>query len=856
VYRARDTRLGRDVAIKSSAERFSERFEREAKVIASLNHPNICHLYDVGPNYLVMELIEGPTLAARINEGALPLEEALPIARQMAEALEAAHEKGITHRDLKPGNVKVKADGTVKVLDFGLAKVGGTPTVQSDASPTVTLEQTEAGVILGTAAYMSPEQAKGKPVDQRADVYAFGAVLYEMVTGTRLHHGETTTEALASVIKEEPQWDKVPAPVRRLLRRCLEKDPQKRQRHIGDVMGLVEEEGPAAQAAPASASGREGTPPRLGKSVWITAAAAVVIMAGAVAWWAPWRARPNVLPVRFQVGPAEKMTFTNGGAMTISPDGHWMVFPANGEDGVTRYWIRSLDTVDVRALPGTEQSSLAPPVGWSWDSHYVVFGLNRKLQKIDIQGGPPQALADVPTGLNGAAWNRDGVIVFGLAPAGPSPLFRVLAAGGTAAPVTALAKGESGHRFPQFLPDGRHFLYLRVSPDPNRTGIYAGSIDAKPEEQSLKRLLATNREAYYAASPAGGPGRLVFLRDTTLMAQPFDPGKMELSGEPVPIAEGVDSFPGANYGLFSVSDTGALVYREGSGSRTQLTWFDENGNATGTIGEPGDYANPAISPDGSHVAVALGPSANRDIWILDISRGTSTRFTFDPACDYPVWSPDGKNIVFASYRAGHPDLYIKPTDGSAEERVLLKSDDIKVPTGWSRDGRFLLFMAVSPKTRNDIWALPMQGQQKPLPVLQTQFNETGGTFSPDGRWIAYTSNESGALEVYVRPFSPDGGTGAKWLVSKGVAGYPRWRADGKRLFYITLNSQLMAVEIDTGKGFQAGTPRRLFAVPGAQLATNWDLAPDGKRFLFDTTPNPSRPAPFTVVLNWAAGLKK
>ena len=290
----------------------------------------------------------------------------------------------------------VKADGTVKVLDFGLAKVGGTPTVQSDASPTVTLEQTEAGVILGTAAYMSPEQAKGKPVDQRADVYAFGAVLYEMVTGTRLHHGETTTEALASVIKEEPQWDKVPAPVRRLLRRCLEKDPQKRQRHIGDVMGLVEEEGPAAQAAPASASGREGTPPRLGKSVWITAAAAVVIMAGAVAWWAPWRARPNVLPVRFQVGPAEKMTFTNGGAMTISPDGHWMVFPANGEDGVTRYWIRSLDTVAVRALPGTEVGLLAPPVAWSWDSRYVVFAWNGKLQKIDIQGGPPQALAAVP----------------------------------------------------------------------------------------------------------------------------------------------------------------------------------------------------------------------------------------------------------------------------------------------------------------------------------------------------------------------------------------------------------------------------------------------------------------------------
>jgi serine/threonine protein kinase len=856
VYRARDTRLPREAAIKVSAQQFNERFSREAKIIAALNHPNISTLYDIGPNYLVMELVEGPTLAERIKQGKLSLEEASTIARQIADALDYAHEKGVVHRDLKPGNVKIRPDGLVKVLDFGLAKVGGTPVAPSDASPTITIGQTQAGMILGTAAYMAPEQAKGKEVDKRADIYAFGLVFYEMLSGVRPHQGETLQETMASVLKDEPDLSKVPAQAHRLLKRCLEKDPQKRLRHIGDVMSLLDDQ-------PSTVSGAEAprelkpAPPR-----WLwpaVAAAIVIIIAGAaLAFWAPWRSQQNLTPVRFEVAESDKMKFFSGGAMAVSPDGHWMVFPATGDDGVARYWLRSLDTVEARPLPGTEGAFV--PASWSWDSRYVVFTSldGNKLKKVDIQGGPPQTLADLPNQINGAAWTRDGVIIAGIA--GSHQLFRVSASGGVATPATVLAQGETRHLWPQLLPDGRHFLYLKVSADPNKMGIYVGSVDSKPEEQSQQRLLATNRQAYYAPSTNGGPGHLIFLRDSTLMAQPFDPGKLQLSGEPAAIADGVDSFTGASYGLFSVSDTGALVYRAGAGSKLVTSWFDQNGKPSGTLGEPGEYANPAISPDGTRVAVAAGTLGSRDIWILDVARNSSTRFTFDPANDDdPVWSPDGKNIVFSSNRKGETRLYIKPSDGSGEERLL--TDQPGVPTSWSKDGRFLLFTSASPKTGGDIWVLPnsglASGDAKPMPLLATQFSEEGAQVSPDGRWIAYTTNESSASDVYVRPISAEGnGSGAKWLISKGLSIYPRWRSDGKQIYYASPNLDLMAVDIDTSKGFQAGTPRRLFTAPPPLLNIGWDMTADAKRFLFITTPNGGRPAPFTVVLNWAAGLKK
>ena len=854
VFRATDTRLPREVAIKTSKQEFSERFSREAKVIASLNHPNICTLFDVGPNYLVMEMIEGPTLAERMKDGPLSLDATAGIMRQVADALDYAHEKGVVHRDLKPGNIKIRPDGVVKVLDFGLAKVGtaAASSADPDHSPTMTLGATQAGVVLGTAAYMSPEQATGKPVDKRADVWAFGVVFYEMLSGTRMHQGDSVQEIMASVLKDEPDLTKVPPQAHRLLKRCLDKDPNKRLRHIGDVMALLDDPPSGSQTSVAA------PPPESSGRKWLWPAVAVaVVAAAALALWAPWRKPPApTQAVRFEVGPAEKMAFVPGGAMAVSPDGRWMVFPATGEDGMNRYYLRSLDGVEVRPLQDTE-GTILPPVAWSFDSRWVVFASGGKIKKQDIQGGPPQILADFRGGLNGAGWNSEGVIVAGAAAA--TPIFRIPAAGGPATPITSLAPGETAHVWPQFLPDGKHFLYERVSSDTAKQGVHIGSIDAKPNEQSMQRLLASERQAYYAPAPGGGVGHLIFLRGSTLMAQPFDPAKMALSGEPASIADGIDSFNARNYGLFSVSNNGTLVFRAGPGTQTVLTWLDREGHPTGVLGDLTEYAFPAISPDGSRVAVVMGAPASRDIWILDGARGTSTRFTFDPAPDeYPAWSPDGKNVAFSSTRGGQADLYIKPADGSGEEKLLLKTDQSKIVNDWTSDGRFLLFTSSGPTTVADIWALPLTGEAKPVPLLQTQFVEAQATVSPDGRWLAYTSNESGGFEIYVRPFTPTTptGSGAKWLVSKGGGLSAHWRPDGKALYYVSTASQMMAVDIDTSKEFEAGTPRRLFAAPPLALVAGWDISPDGKRFLFIAPPNTGRTIPFTVVLNWAAGLKK
>jgi len=873
VYRGTDTRLGRLVAIKVSAREFSDRFEREAKAISSLNHPNVCTLYDVGPNYLVMELVEGDTLSHLIKQGPMPLERVLQYGIQIADALSAAHAKGVIHRDLKPANIILTGNG-VKVLDFGLAKLSATAKFGASGSSEVetrTEPMTESGSILGTLHYMAPEQAEGKEADERSDIFSFGAVLYEMLTGKRAFDGETKTAILAAILKDQPEpisqfQPMVPRSLDRVVRKCLEKKPAERWHSAHDLkqtLELIDLAGPTSASVSVSSSGvqAEGLLHKDKKWLWPVVAAVGVIVAGvALVMWAPWRKAAPAQAVRFEVGPAEKMTFINGAAMTVSPDGRWMVFPADVEDGSRRYYIRALDGVEVRALTGTEGPSGAPAF-WSYDSRWVLLannGSGGKLKKVDIQGGPPQNIADFPGYLTGAGWNSDGVIIASTGP-GASPILRLPASGGQTTPVTALAPGESAHRWPQFLPDGKHFLYLRVSSDAAKEGIYIGSIDFQPNQQNMQRLLATDREAYYAPAPGGGTGHLIFLRQTTLMAQPFDPDKMTLSGEPAAIADGVDSYATANHGMFSVSDTGTLVYRGGSGPQNILTWFDQQGNPAGTLGDPGDYSSPAISPDGSRVAVGLGPEGNRDIWILDVARGgASTRFTFDPALDdYPAWSPDGKNIAFSSNRGGQVDLYIKPADGSGEEKLLLKTDEPKVVERWTKDGRFLLFFSLGPKTAEDMWALPFPVGAKPVALLQTQFRELFARVSPDGRWLAYSSTESGPPENYVRPFTPEApaGTGAKWLVSKGGGYRPLWRPDGKELFYRTQGGNVMAVDIDTSKGFQAGTPRRMFTGP-TTTASGWDLSPDGKRFLFIAPPGAGRVIPFTVVLNWAAGLKK
>lgn len=853
VYKATDTRLHRDVAIKISAERFSERFARETKAIASLNHPNICTLYDVGPDYLVMELVDGLTLAEWLKQQApVALDEALDIAGQIAEALEAAHEKGITHRDLKPGNIKIKPDGTVKVLDFGLAKIGGTPAADTAESPTLTIGGTEAGMILGTAAYMSPEQAKGKRVDARSDIYAFGLVLYEMVTGKGLHGGETTTEVLASVIKEEPVWDQVPAPVRKLLRRCLQKDPQKRLRHIGDVMALVEEATDAGPSPTPAASSANWKP-------W-SAAAAALALAGFLAF-IHFGEKPTAAaePVHFEIPQPANVSFSN--IVAFSPDGRKIAFVASQAGSARQIWIRSLDDVEMHPLPGTENVGGSP--FWSWDSRYLVFTSQGKLQKIDVSGGPAQTLCDnSDNNTLGGIWTRENKIVFG-GQIASSGLRQVDAAGGTPSALTSPRPGDVAHGFPSLLPDGRHFIYsIRTE---TGGGIYVGSLDAKPNEQFSKQLLSGISIATYVppSDPhAQASGYVLFVRQGTLMAQPFDDRRLAMAGEAVPIAEHVNFY-------FSAQATGGLLYRAGAASSdSQLTWFDRKGNSQGAIGDPWDLADNspvALSPDGKRAAFARTDQreSNTDIWLYDFARSVATRFTNDRGVDVnPVWSVEGKSVAFAGQRDGVWGIYKRPSDLSSAEQLLYKSPEvISRPSSWSAGGRALLFAGQF--ARWSIWTLPLPAQPgsgasapQPLTPPQSEFDEQDAHFSPDGRYVAYISASSGRPEVYIRPFdgSSSGAqpSGGALLISKDGARAVRWRGDGKEIFYTSPAGDLISVDVSIQHAIQAGVPKLLFKAPAQ---TNWDVTADGQRFLFAVPVNQSSASPYTVVLNWQAALK-
>src|SRR5262245_54553558 len=856
VYRARDTRLGRDVAVKISGARFSERFEREARAIAALNHPNICQLYDVGPNYLVMELVEGQTLAERIKEGAMPLAEAARQAAQIAEALAAAHEKGIIHRDLKPGNVKIKPDGTVKVLDFGLAKIGGIPVAgSSEHSPTLSMTAaTEAGVVLGTAAYMSPEQARGRVVDKRADMWAFGVVLYEMLTGKRLFRGEDSSEILAGVIKEEPNLEQVPAAVRPLLRLCLHKDPGKRLRDITDAKLLLEQWPDTAITAAASVH------PRRLRLAWsVAGAATLVALVAATFSVAHLREKPPAAePVRFQISMPDKVVLA-GGAFSVSPDGRKFVFAAAGADGMRRLYVRALDSLDVRPLQGTEGAGLFPPF-WSPDSRFIGFSLGNKYMKVDVTGGPPQTLCELSGTLGASAWGSNGVILIGSNPGG---ILQIPEAGGIPSPVTALdsSRQEIYHGRPVFLPDGRHFLYVRFSNNPEYVGTYIGSLEAKPQDQDRKRLLPGRFGVNYVPSSNPAIGYVLFERDATLMAQTFDNRKLTLTGQPVPIAEQVGN-NGAISAFVVACDNGVLALRSGGQQGMQFTWLDRNGNVTGRVGDPAAYNDLALSPDGTRVA-SYRPDPQADIWLYEFARGTGTRFTFTASIDRaPVWSPDGKRIVFTSNRNGNYDLYQKRSDGTGDDELLFKSDQIKVPTSWSADGRFLLFRSDDPKSNSDIWMLPLDGDHKPIPFLRTEFLEDMASFSPDGRWIAYSSLESGRREIYVRPFSAPGAAGSlsaggKWQISKAGGVSPRWRGDSKELFYLALDGKRTAVDDSANPTFQAGIPQPLFNVPALFQGQQVQVTPDGKRFLIAAPPQQTiGESPVTVLLNWPALLKK
>ena len=854
VYRATDTRLSRPVALKVSRVELGSHFEREARVIAALSHPNIGALYDVGHNYLVMELVEGVTLSQRIKEGPIPLDEALKIAWQIVAALAAAHENGIIHGDLKPDNIKMKPDGTVKVLDFGLAELSNPSTVTLQDSRTIDAITTQPRLIPGTGAYVSPEQAQGKPLDKRTDVWAFGVVLHEMLTGKPVFGRDTVSDTLAAVLKEEPEWNRIPIKVQRLLRTCLQKSPDDRLSDIRDTRLLLEDK-------PHGLSNR---------TLLAWTAAVLLLTALATIAFVHFRERSPVppAPIRFEV---QLRGMTNSPSFSISPDGRRLVFVATGSDGARRLWIRALDSIEARPLAGSEtiRRGIRNVPFWSPDGRYVAFDAGGKLKKIDIFSSVVQTLCDVPANIAGGSWNNDGVIIFGVDEPGYG-LMRVPAAGGVPSQVTnALtdpAQGAVRHLFPVLLPDGKHFLYRQNG---SSDGIYAGSLDAKPEEQPATLLLQSDNTVFsYLGNLDSGPGQLLFMRDGILLAQAFDAERLQPAGEAVPIVDNVDDASGDRdvpSSLFSVSRNNVLVYTNGSGRSLQLSWFDRQGNVLQHLGQSAQSV--ALSPDGTKIAFSrvINPPRDGAIWLMDVVSGLNSQLTFISGLElYPIWSADATRIAFTFFPgdASGYSGYQKLSNGAGNEEPLIKSKPT-VPSDWSRDGN-LLYWVRDPKTKSDLWVLPA-GSGRAFPVVATESNELYGKFSPDGRSVAYVSDESGKEEIYVVPFAvaSDGhvlsSEGKRRVSTNGGVGV-HWRRDGNELFYLSPDGTIMAVDVrngvlsgvDSAPVFRYGSPQRLFRT----ATTNpfaWDVAPDGQRFLISA--EVGSPAPTVVVLNWRSLLK-
>ena len=830
VYRARDTRLKRDVAIKILADAFARdpermaRFQREAEVLATLNHPNIAQIYGVEERALVMELVEGETLA-----GPLPLETAVDYSRQLADALEYAHEKAIVHRDLKPANVKITPEGKVKVLDFGLAKAieSDAPATNATISPTMTMRATQMGVLLGTAAYMSPEQARGKPVDKRADIWAFGVVLYEMLTGKQLFDGETITDVLAAVVNKEPNWELVPERARPLLKSCLEKDRQRRLRDIGDWRLAFGDARPVR------------TLPKR-PLAWIAATAALALAVGGLGLMAL-RHQPPEPVLRLSVLPPNRATLPPALEIpAVSPDGRQVAFAAV-LDGKTSLWIRDLGVPEPRQLQGTD-GALLP--FWSPDSRSIGFFANGKLKKTEAAGGAVITLCDSGSG-RGGTWNQDGTIVF--SPGVLTPLLRVSAAGGTPVPLTSLNDQEPAHRFPWFLPDGRHFLYTAYGTSREKDTVYVGDL----QSQNRQRILSAASNAVYAA-----PGYLLYLKDRTLMAHPFDAGRLRVTGDAVPIAEQITYNALDMRGSFSASQNGVLVYGASGNVRNivQLTWFDRTGKVTGMVGRAGAYERPALSPDGHFVAFEFWDSQTgfADINRYDLIRGAETRLTFNGENNRnPVWSPDSTQIAFFASPGGAGGVYRKAANGAGGQDALAKPAG--TPDDWSSDGRYIIWHTTRGAERgSDIWVLPLFGDRKPF-IFQRSIGNAGSAakLSPDGKWLVYAAHESSRNEIFVQSFPTFGG---KWQISTAGGDYPVWSRDGKELFYIAPDRRMMSVEVKTGPNFEAGLPKALF---DAQRfgGNGFDVDKDG-RFLIPVQMEQSTMAPLSVVVGWQSALQK
>jgi Tol biopolymer transport system component len=861
VYRARDTRLNRDVALKVLPELFAAdpdrlaRFRREAQVLASLNHPNIAAIYGFeesgGVQALVLELVEGPTLADRIAQGPIPLDEALPIARQIAEALEAAHAHGVIHRDLKPANIKVRPDGTVKVLDFGLAKalepdvVGAGLSRPDSMSPTITSPAaTRLGVILGTAAYMSPEQARGKPVDKRSDIWGFGCVLYEMLTGERAFPGEGVMETLAAVIHEEPRWGSLPAHVptrvRATLQQCLQKDPRQRLHDIGDVRLMLE--GALDTHEPAG-----GRPSRSWRRAAELSAAAVagVVVTGLALWTAGPPVPPTMSSIRFVLPAPDGYTF--GNTAIPSPDGRHIVFQARDAAARTLLWLHSFQSGQSRPLPGT---STANTPWWSHDSRFIAFNNEGKLRRIDIAGGPPQTIADLSVGTSQGAWNHEGVIIFGQ---NPGPVMRVPASGGAPTPVTALdpSRQERAHTGPRFLPDGRHFVYARMSAAPEHSGIFIGSLDAAPEAQEQRMLVPSALSPGYAPSPDPRVGYLLYMRDGTLLARTLDNVTRQLVGDAVPVAEQVAD-NGLNTGFFGASGPDVLIYRHGASLDGRLMWVDRNGREAPFIeAELKQLEYPRLSPDGTRLAVTVA----RDVWIYDVGGRPPIKLTFNGGNISPLWTPDGRRVVYES--ATPVGILSIPADGSGGAPELISPPGHYHPHGWSADGRSLLAVRLgTPETGQDIVMIPLDRKEDAEPVVHTPAIEGGfgAALSPDGRWMAYVSDVTGQREVWVQPFP---GPGAPIRVSPKGGVEPVWARNGRELFYLEGNT-MMGVKVETVNGFRPGPPTALFEGPYLQFIQppSYDVAADGRFLMVRPTDNGAANVPVTVILNWQETLSR
>jgi serine/threonine protein kinase len=841
VFRGRDTKLGRDVAVKALPDAFAHdanrmvRFEREAQVLAALNHPNLAVIHELkeigGSRYLILELVEGETLAERIARGPLPLDDALTLARQIAEGVEAAHEKGIIHRDLKPANVKVTPEGRVKVLDFGLAKIyeSSTATQNFANSPTISAMQTGAGVILGTVAYMSPEQARGKDVDRRADIWAFGCVLYEMLTGHQAFPtGQTVSDTIASILAREPDWQALPATtpsrVRALIERCLRKDERRRWGYMADVRVELEE----ARTERETHAIAIATPKSSRRPERLLALAALVFFLTSVGGllWQTMARRPDTRPLEMEMIGPPGATLSSLRQAQISPDGRRMAFIITFENK-RMIWVRQLDATP-QSLTSTEGAGEA--FFWSPDSEYIAFIAEGKLKKVAAAGGPSQVVATLPAG--GAfegTWNNNQVILLGSETTPGGPLLRVAPASGTPAPATKLdaAKKETAHAYPHFLPDGKHFFYVARSSNPeNAFAAYVGQLDSE-ERHPLPGIAS---EVLY--SPTGD---VVFIRDGALMAQPFDVKSLMLSGDATPVA---DAFvpPRTVEGDFSVSDDGRLAYFRaanlgGASGNSQLSWRERTGQPAGTAGPEGEYGRPELSPTGKFVAFSRGTPGN--IWILDIEKNLAEPLTNDPADDRdPRWARDEKTIVFQSNRDGSDNFYQRAVGVVGEDKLLFKDDKTKVLSDWSRDEKYLVYTA-----DGDVWALPMptasgSGEAKPRQITQTPAMETAPRISPDGRWIAYASDEPGQSDVYVQSF-PDPGFRQKVSTQGGTL--PRWNPDGKELFYRDngVGGWMTVAMTFSGASFTAKAPVRVF---GAPITTPIYSVAAGGRFLIQQPP--------------------